>query len=137
MGELIKINAELLRLSQSLAKAVNDFEDASIEAAELRSAYDVKWAQTLLKVRFEDGTEAIKKAMATEICQHEMTATRIKEAMRDALKERIRALSTVLSVQQSRLRHMEDTERTDWDRSPSLENQLRDSIEIARARKRG
>jgi len=128
MGELIKINAELLRLSQSLAKAVNDFEDASIEAAELRSAYDVKWAQTLLKVRFEDGTE---------ICQHEMTATRIKEAMRDALKERIRALSTVLSVQQSRLRHMEDTERTDWDRSPSLENQLRDSIEIARARKRG
>lgn len=111
MGELVKINAELLRLSQSLAKAVNDFEETSREAAELRSAYDVKWAQCLLRFRFEDGTEAVKKAMATEACQHEMTATRIREAMRDALKERIRALEQVLSVQQSRLRHMEETER--------------------------
>jgi hypothetical protein len=41
-----------------------------------------------------------------------MTATRIKEASRDALKERIRALEQVLSVQQSRLRHMEEAERT-------------------------
>jgi hypothetical protein len=133
MGDLISINNELLRLSKTLAKAVNDFEDASIEAAELRSAFDVKWAQSLLKFRFEDGTEAIKKAMATEVCQHEMTATRIKEAMRDALKERIRALQTVISTQQSRLRYMEDTERTSWG-SP-LEQQLKDSIEIARRRK--
>jgi hypothetical protein len=112
MGELVKINNELNRLSVALAKAVNDFDDVSREAAELRSAYDVKWAQCLLKFRFEDATEAVKKAMATEACQHEMTATRIKEASRDALKERIRALEQVLSVQQSRLRHMEEAERT-------------------------
>lgn len=111
MGELVRINAELNRLSIALAKAVNDFDTVSQEAAELRSAYDVKWAQCLLKFRFEDATEAIKKAMATEACQHEMTATRIKEANRDALKERIRALEQVLSVQQSRLRHMEEAEK--------------------------
>lgn len=110
MGDLVKIDSELLRLSKALAKAVNDFEQTSREAAELRSAYDVKWAQCLLKFRLEDGTEAIKKAMATEACQHEMTDARIKEAMRDALKERIRALEQVLSVQQSRLRHVEETE---------------------------
>jgi hypothetical protein len=80
-------------------------------ATPAQSAYDVKWAQMLLKFRFEDATEAIKKAMATDACQHEMTATRIKEANRDALKERIRALEQVLSVQQSRLRHMEEAER--------------------------
>ena len=112
MGELVKIDAELNRLSVALAKAINEFDDLSREAAELRSAYDVKWAQCLLKFRFEDGTEAIKKAMATDACQHEMTATRIKEACRDALKERIRALEQVLSVQQSRLRHMEEAEKS-------------------------
>lgn len=112
MGELIRIDAELQRLSRALAEAVNEFDNVSREAAELRSAYDVKWAQCLLKFRFENATEAIKKAMATEACQHEMTATRIKEASRDALKERIRALEQVLSVQQSRLRHMEEGEKT-------------------------
>lgn len=112
MGELVRIDAELQRLSKALAEAVNEFDSVSREAAEMRSAYDVKWAQCLLKFRFENATEAIKKAMATEACQHEMTATRIKEANRDALKERIRALEQVLSVQQSRLRHMEEGEKT-------------------------
>lgn len=113
MGELVKINAELNRLSIALAKAVGDFDEISREAAELRSAYDVKWAQCLLKFRFEDATEAIKKAMATEACQHEMTATRIKEASRDALKERIRALEQVLSAMQTRMRFLEESERVD------------------------
>lgn len=112
MADLVSIDRELVRLSQALATAVNDFESVSQEAAELRSSYDIKWAQCLLKFRFEkDSTEAIKKAMATEACAAEMTATRVKEAVRDALKERIRALTQVLSVQQSRLRHMEESEK--------------------------
>lgn len=113
MGDLVKIDAELQRLSKALAVAVNEYESVAVEAAELRSQYDVSWAQALLKFRFEkDSTEAIKKALATEVCAAEMTQARVKEAMRDALKERIRALEQVLSVQQSRLRHMEETEKT-------------------------
>lgn len=112
VGELIKINAELLRLSKALAEAVKDYEVTAIEAAEMRSQYDISWAQALLKFRFEkDATEAIKKAMATDTCGSEMTQARVKEAMRDALKERIRALEQVLSVQQSRLRYMDESER--------------------------
>lgn len=101
-----------MRLSKALAEAVNEFRDAAIEAAEKRSAYDVLWAQAMLESP-DDVTQKIKEALATKHCAVQMLEARVAEANRDALKERIRALETVLSVQQSRLRYLEFSEKHD------------------------
>lgn len=99
-----------MRLSKALGVAVNDYTDATKDAAEKRTAYDVLWAQAMLKTP-DDKTQKIKEALATEVCAVQMLQARVAEAVRDALKERIRALETVLSVQQSRLRYIESTEK--------------------------
>lgn len=97
-------------MSKSLAEAVNQYAEAARDAAEKRSAYDVLWAQSMIHA--PDGkTQKIKEALATEACAVQMLQARVAEAVRDALKERIRALETVLSVQQSRLRYLETTEK--------------------------
>lgn len=110
MSDIISIHKELIRLSKSLAEAVNEFSEATREAAANRTDYDVKWAQAMLAAP-DNVTQKIKEALSTKQCASEMLAARVAEANRDALKERIRALETVLSVQQSRLRYLETTEK--------------------------
>ncbi len=110
MNDIISVHQELLRLSKSLATAVNDYAEAAKSAAELRTAYDVLWAQSMIAAD-DDWTQKIKEAQATKACSTQMLEARVAEAVRDALKERIRALETVLSVQQSRLRYLENTEK--------------------------
>lgn len=110
MNDIISIHKELVRLSKSLAVAVNEFADATRDAAEKRTAYDVLWAQAMLETP-DDVTQKIKEALATKACAVQMLEARVAEAVRDALKERIRAIETVLSVQQSRLRYLETTEK--------------------------
>ena len=110
MSDIISIHKELMRLSKALAEAVNEFRTAAIDAAEKRSEYDVLWAQSMLETP-DDYTQKLKESLATKACAVEMTQARVAEANRDALKERIRALEAVLSVQQSRLRYLEFTER--------------------------
>lgn len=109
-GDIISIHKELIRLSKALAVAVNEFAEAAREAAANRTDYDVKWAQAMLATP-DDVTQKIKEALSTKQCASEMLAARVSEANRDALKERIRALETVLSVQQSRLRYLEFSEK--------------------------
>jgi hypothetical protein len=110
MSDIISIHKELIRLSKALAGAVNEFSDVVVDAAEKRSAYDILWAQSMLQTP-DEKTQKIKEALATEACAVQMLQARVAEATRDALKERIRALETVLSVQQSRLRYLESTEK--------------------------
>ncbi len=109
MAELIRINSELTRLSKSLATAVNQFETASKDAAEKRTDRDVRWAQELLKADGKTVSERESEVMI--ICASVVRDCRIAEAMRDALKERVRAIQTVISVLQSQLRHFEEGER--------------------------
>lgn len=110
MSDVISIHKELMRLSKALAEAVNQFGSVVVEAAEKRTAYDVLWAQSMLQAP-DDVTQKIKESLATKACAVQMLEARVAESTRDALKERIRALETVLSVQQSRLRYLETTEK--------------------------
>ncbi len=110
MSDIISIHRELMRLSKALAEAVNQYSDGAKDAAEKRTAYDVLWAQAMIEAD-DDWTQKIKEAQATKACATQMLEARVAEAIRDALKERIRALETVLSVQQSRLRYLESTEK--------------------------
>lgn len=110
MSDIISVHKELLRLSKALGEAVNQYADAGRDAAEKRSEYDVLWAKSMLLTP-DEKTQKIKEALATEACAVQMLQARVAEATRDALKERIRALETVLSVQQSRLRYLETTEK--------------------------
>lgn len=107
MADLIPIAAELNRLSAALRIAVAGYETAIKEAADARTTYDVEWAKALLSQA--DGTVKEKEAEATLIVKDMMRAARIAEAQRDAYKERLRAIQAILSVQQSLLRHMEET----------------------------
>lgn len=107
--ELISIDKELQRLCKLLAEGVNEFSDLIIDAADKRTVYDTEYAKAVLQT--DGSTREKREAEALSICQGFMRDARIAEAMRDAMKERIRALATVLSVQQSRLKHFEESER--------------------------
>jgi hypothetical protein len=107
--DLISINAELERLTKALGEAVRQYEVVSREAAETRSAYDVAKAQCLLKAG--GSSRELREAEAILSCKVEMLAARIAENMRDALRERVRAIQTIISVQQSRLRFYDLTEK--------------------------
>jgi len=100
MSDLAKINQELADLSKKLAMASNEYSDACKEAATHRSDYDVARAKAMLKSALKTATE--RQAEATIACESVMRDARISEAMRDALKERIRALESVLNACQTR-----------------------------------
>lgn len=108
MPDLIQIDKELVRLSQALASAVDEYETACKEAAEARSIYDVEKARALLKA--SGSSRELREAEATLSTEGAMTQCRIKENLMGALKERIRALQSVISVQQTRLRYLDEGE---------------------------
>ena len=108
MSELITIANELNRLSGALRAAIVGFEASIKEAADARTEYDVQWAKAMLSQA--EGTVKEKEADATLVVKDLMRTARIAEANRDAYKERIRAIEAILSVQQSLLRHLEETQ---------------------------
>src|SRR5678816_2076677 len=92
MGEdVARINQELCDLSNKLAIASNEYTEICRKAAESRSDYDVSKAKTMLKSSLKTATE--RQSEATIICEAEMREARIDEAIRDAMKERLRAVS--------------------------------------------
>lgn len=100
MSDIAKINQELTDLSRKLALASNEYTEACLDAAIKRSDYDVGRAKGLLK---SEGKRVIdRESEATVICETVMRDARIAEAVRDALKERIRALQSVLNATQTR-----------------------------------
>lgn len=100
MSEVNEINRTLTRLSRRIAVASNKYARACREAAEKRTEYDVTWAQQLLKARGETVSE--RQANTTILVKDVMLAARIAEGERDALKERLRALQSVLNATQTR-----------------------------------
>jgi hypothetical protein len=100
MGDVAKINQELLDYSKKLALASNEYANACKEAAGLRSDYDIAKAKAMLRSTLKTVAERQCEAIIT--CEAVMRDARISEAMRDALKERIRALESVLNAAQTR-----------------------------------
>jgi thioredoxin-related protein len=101
MGEdVAKINSELVKYSQSLAMAVNEYSDACRDAAEKRSTFDLERAKSLLRSSLKTVAEYGSEALV--VCESSMREVRIAEALREALKERIRALESVLNACQTR-----------------------------------
>lgn len=100
MSDVSKINAELLDFSRKLAVASNEYTDACTDAANKRTDRDVQWAKELLKSTGKTVSE--REAEVMIICESVVRDCRISEAMRDALKERIRALQGVLNATQTR-----------------------------------
>lgn len=108
MPDLIQIDSELVRLSRSLAGAVDEYETVCREAANARCDYDVAKARALLKA--DGSSRELREAEATILCKDTMTDCRIKENLMGALKERVRALQSVISVQQTRLKYLDEGE---------------------------
>lgn len=106
-SDLISINEELSRLVAALRVAVVGYEKSIKDAAEKRTLYDVAWAKAFLSQG--DGTQKQKESEAVLIVESYMRDARIAEATRDAFKERLRAIETTISVQQTRMKHLEET----------------------------
>lgn len=106
-SDLIPINEELSRLITALRTAVVGFERAVKDAADKRTTYDVEWAKAFLSIG--EGTQKHRESEAVLIVETFMREARIAEATRDAFKERLRAIESTITVQQSRLKHLEET----------------------------
>jgi hypothetical protein len=106
MSEVNEINRTLTRLSRRIAVASNKYVRACRTAAEKRTEYDVTWARQLLKAQGETVSE--RQSSTTILVKDEMLAARIAEGERDALKERLRALQSVLNAVQTRARMLSD-----------------------------
>lgn len=106
-SDLISINEELTRLITALRIAVVGFEQSVKDAADKRSTYDVEWAKAFLSQA--EGTQKARESEAVQIVEKFMREARIAEATRDAFKERVRAIEAVITIQQSRLKHLEET----------------------------
>lgn len=111
MSDLINIEEELVRLSTNLNDLTSEFEGLCRVAANARCDYDVAWAKALLQHDAKGMTVAVREALATETCEKLMREARIAEAIRDAAKERIRALQSLLTVHQSRLKWLDEGRR--------------------------
>ena len=113
MNDLISIEQELVRLARALGDLTDEYEGLCRHAADSRCDYDIAWAQALLGFTHEEpkATVAVRESMATQACQKQMREARVAEAIRDAAKERIRALEAQLTVHQSRLRWMDEGRR--------------------------
>jgi hypothetical protein len=111
-NDLIGIEKELQRLCSNLDQLTEEFQGLCRIAADARCDYDVAWARALLKQTQKGDTVKVRESEATLICEHQMREARIAESLRDAAKERIRALQSIISVHQSRLRYMDETKRT-------------------------
>jgi hypothetical protein len=109
-SDLINIERELTRLCSALDQLTEEFQGLCRTAADARTDYDQEWAKALL--RADEGTQKVKEAEATRACERYMREARIAEAIRDGAKERIRALQSIISVHQSRLRWLDETKRT-------------------------
>lgn len=108
MPDLIQIDQELVRLAQSLGGAVDEYETVCRDAANARGEYDVAKARALLKA--DGSSRELREAEATILCKDAMMECRIKENLMGALKERIRALEAVITVQQTRLKYLDEGE---------------------------
>lgn len=113
MSDLINIENELVRLASALDLLTIEYEGLCRRAADARTDYDLAFAKALLSFKTSDKgvTVAIAQAMATETCAVPMREARIAESIRDAAKERIRALEAQLTVHQSRLRWLDEGRR--------------------------
>lgn len=110
MSDLINIERELVRLATNLDQLTDEFQGLCRVAADARTDYDQEWAKALL--RADTGTQKIKEAEATRACERYMREARIAEAIRDSAKERIRAIESLLTVHQSRLKWLDEGKRT-------------------------
>lgn len=112
MSDLINIENELVRLAKNLDSLTEEFQGLCRVAADSRTDYDLAWAKELLRINdTEDATQKVKESMATQICAKLMREARVAEAIRDAAKERIRAIESLLTVHQSRLRWLDEGKR--------------------------
>jgi len=109
MSDLINIEKELVRLGGALDLLTTDFEGLCRRAADARSDYDIAWAKALLKSN--GSAKDIRESEAVQVVETEMREARIAEAIRDAAKERIRALESLLTVHQSRLKWLDEGKR--------------------------
>lgn len=112
MSDLVNIEHELVRLAKNLDQLTEEFQGLCRVAADARTDYDLAWAKELLRVNdTEDATQKVKESMATQVCGKLMREARVAEAIRDAAKERIRAIESLLTVHQSRLRWLDEGKR--------------------------
>ena len=100
MADIARINQELTDFSRKLAVASNEYTEACLDAAIKRSDSDVAQAKAMLKA--EGKTVSDRESEVAVICETVIREARISEAVRDALKERIRALQSVLNATQTR-----------------------------------
>jgi predicted ArsR family transcriptional regulator len=109
MSDVTKINGELIDFSRRLVLAVDEYDAASKDAANKRTDREVEWAQQLLKATGD--TVGEREANTVLVCKDSIREARIAEAVRDALKERIRSLQAVLNATQTRASFLKEEMR--------------------------
>lgn len=105
--QLDNLEAELQVCEVDLFNASTEYKALVQDAAIKRAAYDVVWAQELLKLRTDPELKATvpeREALVTVAVQGQLTQCRIAEALADAAKRHLVTLQSILSSIQTRAR---------------------------------
>ena len=101
MSDQIAIDNELQRISKAIQIASNEYSDLCRDAAETRDEYEVAKAKSMLKADSKLKVDQMK-AQTLLTCESQMRSAHIAEAKREAMKERLRSLQSVLNALQTR-----------------------------------
>ena len=107
MSDLVSIDGEIQRWATEYDVLSNDYHDVYLDAVRKQDALDLAKAKAMLNAPPEYKVDE-KKAYVTITCQREATESHLAEATRDWHKERLKALSGLLTAAQSRANIVRD-----------------------------
>lgn len=113
-ADLSTIEQELKDYERELYASSDNETELTLDAARKRAAYDVAYAQELLKINANKDlklTVPEKEAMAVLAVQNDLVACRIAEAMAQSAKRRLDTIQTLVSSVQTRAKLFQ-TERS-------------------------
>lgn len=103
--EITTVENELKAYEVELYNAAKDYKELARSAAEKRAAYDVAFAQELLKLKGDTELKATvpeREALAVVAVQNSLTGCRIAESLADGAKRHLGAIQSILTSVQTR-----------------------------------
>ena len=94
----MRVDSEILRLSQLLDERVDEYSSLAVAAAEAEAAYRIAYARCYLST---EGTVSAREQRSVLECSDKLTERLLAEGVRDSCQESMRSIRAQLSALQT------------------------------------